>query len=54
MKHHLLDSYGIPNLIFNIFKLFKDEIDKKEYKNKHIFSEKRAKDCCVQTLLYIY
>ena len=29
----LLDSYGMSNLILNIFKMLNDEIDKKEYKN---------------------
>ena len=28
--------------------------DKKEYKNKHKFFQKRAKDCSIQTLLYTY
>ena len=51
---HLLDSYGMSNLILNIFKVLNDEIDKKEYKNKHKFFQKRAKDCCTQTLLYTY
>ena len=31
----------------------RDEIDKKEYKNKNTFSPpKRAMDCCIQTLLH--
>ena len=51
---HLLDSYGISNLILNIFKMLNDEIDNKEYKNKHRFFPKRAKDCCTQTLLYTH
>ena len=29
---HLLYSYGMPNLILNIFKVLNGEIDKKEYK----------------------
>ena len=51
---HQLNSYGMSNLILNIFKVLKDEIDKKEYKNKQKFFQKRAKDCCIQTLLYTY
>ena len=51
---HLLDSYGMSNLILNIFRLLNDKIDKKEYKNKHKFFQNRAKDCCTQTLLYNY
>ena len=48
---HLLDSYGMSNLMLNIFKVLNGEIDKKENKNKHKFFQKRAKDCCMQTLL---
>ena len=51
---HLLDSYSMSNLILNIFKMLNGEIDKKEYKNKHRFFQKRAKDCCIQTLLYTF
>ena len=51
---HLLDPYGTCDLILNIFKVLNDEIDKKEYINKHKFFQKRAKDCCIQTLLYNY
>ena len=51
---HLLDSYSMSNLILNIFKVLNGEIDKKEYKNKHRFFQKRAKDCCIQTLLYTF
>ena len=51
---HLLDSYGMSNLILNIFKVLNDEIDKKEYKNMQKFFQKRAKDCSIQTLLYTY
>ena len=47
---HLLDFYGMPNIILNNFKVLKDKIDK----NKHTFFQKRAKDCCIQTLLYTY
>ena len=50
----LLGSYGISNLILNIFKVLNGEIDKKEYKSKHQFFQKRAKDCSIQTLLYTY
>ena len=32
---HLLDSYGMFHFILNILKVLNDEIDKKEYKNKH-------------------
>ena len=35
------------NLILNIFKVLNGEIDKKEYKSKHKFIQKRAKDCCI-------
>ena len=51
---HLLDSYGMSNLILNIFKSLNGEIDKKEYKNMHKFFQKSAKDCSIQTLLYTY
>ena len=34
--------------------MLKDEIDKKEQKNKHKFFQKRAKDWCISTLLHIY
>ena len=40
---HLLDTYAMSNLILKILKVLKDEIDKKEYKNKHRFSQKRGK-----------
>ena len=32
----------------------RDEIDPKEYKDKRQCSQKRAKDCCIQTLLHTY
>ena len=51
---HLLDSYGMSNLILNIFKALNGEMDNKEYKNKHKFFQKRAKDCNIQTLLCTY
>ena len=51
---HLLVSYGMSNLILNIFKVLNGEIDKKECKNKHKFFQKKAKDCSIQTLLYTY
>ena len=56
---HLLDACGMPNLILNIFKVLNSEIDKKEYKNKHKFFQKRAKDpsiqrSSIQILLYIF
>ena len=51
---HLLDSYGMSKLILNIFNVLNGEIDKKKYKNKHTFSQKRAKDCSIQALLYTY
>ena len=44
----------MSNLILNIFKGLNGEIDNKEYKNKHKFFQKRAKDCSIQTLLYSY
>ena len=40
---HLLDSCGMSNLILNMFKVLKDEIDNKEYKNKHKFFQKRLR-----------
>ena len=51
---HLLDSYVVSNLMLNIFKVVNGVIVKKEYKNKHKFVEKRAKDCSIQTLLCTY
>ena len=50
----LLDSYGMSNLILNIFKVLKGEIAKREYKNKYQFFQKKAEDCSIQTLLYTY
>ena len=35
----------MPNLILNVFKVLNNEIDKKEYKNKHMFFQKGAKNC---------
>ena len=32
----------------------RNEIDKKEYKDKHKFSQKRTKNCCIQALLHTY
>ena len=32
----LLDSYGMSNIILNIFKVLKDEIDEKKYKKSSI------------------
>ena len=49
---HLLDSYAMSNLILKILKVLKDEIDKKEYKNKHKFSQKRAKDGSLENAGY--
>ena len=37
-----LDSGGMSNLILNIFKVLNGEIDKKEYKNKHKFFQKKS------------
>ena len=52
---HLLDSYGMSHLILYIFKVLKDEIDKKGYrKQTYKFFQKRAKDFGIQTLLYTY
>ena len=51
---HLLDSYGMSNLILNIFKVLYGEMDKKEYKDKPKFFQKGAKNCSIQTLLYTY
>ena len=44
----------MSNLILIIFKVLNDETDKKEYKTSISFSKKRAKDGCIQTLLYTY
>ena len=33
----------MPNLILNIFKVLNDEIDKKEYEDKHRFSQKKLR-----------
>ena len=41
---HLLNSYGMPNLILNMFKVLQDEIDKKGYKNTFKLFQNRAKD----------
>ena len=51
---HLLDPYGMSNFILNIFKVLKDEMEKKEYKNKQKFFQKRAKHCSIQASLYTY
>ena len=51
---HLLDSYGMSNLILNILKVLNGEIHKKGRKNKHKFFQKGDKDCSIQTLLYTY
>ena len=32
----------------------RDEIEKKEYKSKHKYFQKRTKDWCMQALLYTY
>ena len=32
----------------------RDEINQKEHKNKDKFSQEKAKDCCIQTLLQTY
>ena len=50
----MLGPYGMSNPIVNLFKMIKQEIDKKEYKNNHKFFQKTAKGCCIQTLLYAY
>ena len=31
-----------------MLKVLRDEIDKREYENKHKFFQKRPKDCCIQ------
>ena len=49
---HLMDSYAMSNLILKILKVLKDEIDKKEYKNKHKFSQKRVKDGSLENAGY--
>ena len=50
---HLLDSYGMSNLMLNIFKVLNDEIDKKEYKSKNKFFQKSAMDCCIPSFALI-
>ena len=42
----------MSNLILKILKVLKDEIDKKEYKNKHKFSQKGAKDGSLENAGY--
>ena len=40
---HLLHSYAMSNLILNILKVLKDEIEKKEYTSKRKFSKKELR-----------
>ena len=54
MGDNQLVSYSMSNLILNIFKVLNDEIGTKESQNKQKIFQKRTKDCCIQTLLYIY
>ena len=42
----------MSNLI--VSKVFKNERDKKEHKNRYKFFQERAKDCCIITLIYTY
>ena len=44
---YILDSYGLSKLMTNIFKVVEGDIRKKDYKNKHNFFQKRAKDCFI-------
>ena len=41
------------NFILNIFKVLNGEIDKKEYKSKHKFIQKRAKDLHLNPSLHL-
>ena len=50
----ILDSYGLYNLMTNIFKVVDGEISKKDYKNKHNCFQKRAKDCFIQENFFTY
>ena len=51
---YILDSYGSSNLIINTFKVVEGDIGKKDYKNKHNFFQKRAKNCFTQENFFIY
>ena len=50
----ILDSYGLSNLIRNIFQVQQGGIDKKDYKPKHVFFQKRARDCYIQEHFHSY
>ena len=47
---YILDSYGLSNLMINIFEVIEGDISNKDYKNKHNFFQKRAKDCLIQEI----
>ena len=51
---YILDSYGLFNLIINIFKVIEGDISKKDHKNKHNFFQKTAKNCFIQENFFIY
>ena len=51
---YILDSYGLSNLMINIFKVVEGDISKKDYKNKHNFFQKRAKYCFIQETFFTY
>ena len=47
---YILDSYGLSNLMINIFKVIEGDISNKDYKNRHNFFQKRAKDCLIKEI----
>ena len=51
---YILDSYWLSNLMINIFKVAEGDISKKDYKSKHNFFQKRAKDCFLQENVFPY
>ena len=50
----MLDSYGLSNLMINICKVVEGALSKNDYKNKHNFFQKRAKDCLIQESFKCY
>ena len=47
---YILDSYGLSNLMINIFRVIEGDISNKDYKNRHNFFQKRAKDCLIKEI----
>ena len=52
--NQILNAYGLSNLFKNIFQVTQGTIDKKDYKKKHKFFEKRAKDIYIQENFHTY